>query len=498
MKTADAGGRDKGAANSLRLLVEAQRLAQVGSWFWDLASDRVSGSDEFFRLYGIDDDEAATLTPAQGILHVHPDDRHLVLDVWQRALRGDIGDHGEVETEYRVVWRDGTERRLRGNIKLELGADGGVRGMLGIVQDITDQRSAERALRQSEERFAKAFRASPDAVTISRFDDGRFIEVNDGFTRITGYTAAETVGRRSSEMGLWQDVDNRQSMIDALRREGHARDLEHSFRTKSGDLRRCQLSAETFEIGDQRFIVGVTRDVTEQTRAARALERSRQQLRDLTARLHAVREEERKAIAREIHDELGQALTALKLDIAWLRDKLPPGENGLGQRAESMLDLAGEILESVRSISARLRPAVLDDLGLEAAIEWQTTTFARRAGIESSLEICDPLPAVDGERDTAVFRILQESLTNVARHADAGRVDVVFRCDTEALELRVADDGRGIDLEAIDDSRSLGLIGMRERASALGGTLKVGRGSRGGTEVLLRMPIERPEAPSAP
>lgn len=348
------------------------------------------------------------------------------------------------------------------------------------------------ALRQSEERFAKAFRASPDAITITTFEGGKFLEVNDGFVRITGYRPEEAVGKKSREMGLWDDPQNREEMVEALRTKSHIRDIERRFRTKLGDLRICQMSVETFALGNERFIVSVTRDITEQKAAAEALEQSSQQLRDLTARLHAVREEERTAISREIHDALGQALTALKLDLAWLRNKLPDDRHDLAERVGSMLELTTDTLATVRQIATRLRPPVLDDLGLDAAIEWQADDFTRRAGITCSLDLdCD---SPDGEalahapvRDTAIF---QEALTNVARHAQASHVDISLRRMDDRLTLTVSDDGVGIRLDRIAGDRSLGLLGMRERAGALGGLLEIAPGRERGTKLTLHMPIE--------
>ncbi len=360
------------------------------------------------------------------------------------------------------------------------------------AQDAERQTAA--ALRQSEERFAKAFRASPDAVTITSFDGGRFLEVNDGFVRITGYTAEEAIGKQSREMGLWDDPQNRDEMVAALTSKGYVRDIERRFRTKHGDIRICQMSVETFALEEERFIVSVNRDITEQKAAAEALEQTSQQLRDLTARLHEVREEERTAISREIHDALGQALTALKLDLAWLRNKLADARPALTERVSSMSDLTGDTLATVRQIAARLRPPVLDDLGLDAAIEWQADDFTRRAGIACSLDLTidspegEALPH-DPARDTAIFRIFQEALTNVARHAQASHVTISLRRLGEWLTLMVRDNGIGFREDRLAGDRSLGLLGMRERASALGGRLEVTPCRTGGTKLTLRMPI---------
>jgi len=223
--------------------------------------------------------------------------------------------------------------------------------------------------------------------------------------------------------------------------------------------------------------------------AAIVLERRRldEELRALTARIEAVREDERTGIAREIHDELGQALTALKMDIAWVRRRLPesgPVTTKLGE----MSAMTDEIIHSVRRISAELRPGILDDLGLPAAIEWQTEEFAARTGIQCEVR-CDVVDLrLDRGLSTAAFRIYQEALTNIARHAGATRVDVRLCVDEVTLRLDVADDGVGLP-ESATRGGALGLVGMRERARRLGGDCVVSRRGPAGTLVALTVPI---------
>ena len=228
--------------------------------------------------------------------------------------------------------------------------------------------------------------------------------------------------------------------------------------------------------------------VTERRRATQALRKSRElqerrttELVQLTARLHTVREEERALLSREIHDEIGQALTGLKLELSWLRKELPDGE----ERVDGMTQLIDKTLNDARRMSARLRPSVLDDLGLAAAIESCARDIAERAGLECDLEL-EETTSLDDDRNIAVFRIAQEALTNVARHAQASRVRVRLESRDGAIALQVIDDGCGIDAGA--GRGSLGLVGMRERAAALGGRLEIGVADGGGTRVHLRVP----------
>jgi signal transduction histidine kinase len=227
----------------------------------------------------------------------------------------------------------------------------------------------------------------------------------------------------------------------------------------------------------------------ERKQAEEALATSQERLRNLAARLHAVREEERTVIARDIHDQLGQSLTGLKMDLSWLMRRLPE-DRAVRERAESMQLLLDSTVESVRSISTQLRPPILDDLGLEAAVEWQVNEFGRQSGLNCHLNLRTGNRFVREEHATAAFRILQESLANVARHAHAKNVTVEVSLAENALFLVVADDGCGIGDATLSSARSIGLIGMRERAGALGGEVDICRLGTGGTRVKLELPLE--------
>lgn len=233
---------------------------------------------------------------------------------------------------------------------------------------------------------------------------------------------------------------------------------------------------------------GIQRDVTDRHAAEEQIRASRQQLRALAARLQKVREEERTGIAREIHDELGQALTGLKLDIAWMKQRLPRDHQMLAQ-CVSIIERIDGTLGTVRRIATELRPSILDQMGLAAALEWQAQEFGARTGIVTDLELSADGIAVPDELGSSAFRIVQESLTNVARHARATRVTIRLARTPEVLTLEVADDGVGIAPERLEGTASLGLVGMRERALACGGELSIYRGPVRGTTVLLVVPL---------
>jgi len=233
----------------------------------------------------------------------------------------------------------------------------------------------------------------------------------------------------------------------------------------------------------------LVREIAEHERTGERLRESEENLRALAVRLRSVREDEQIRIAREIHDELGQALTGLKMDLTWLTGKLLADQKPLLKKIKSMFRLIDSTIHSVRKIASGLRPDLLDEVGLAAAIGWQARDFRLRTGIRCNVDLPPDSDGLDQERSTAMFRIFQEVLTNVVRHANATRVDVCMRQDADALTLEVQDNGRGITAAEMHSSKSLGLLGMRERVLLFSGKLEI-NGSRGrGTQVTVSLPL---------
>lgn len=233
----------------------------------------------------------------------------------------------------------------------------------------------------------------------------------------------------------------------------------------------------------------------ERQQAEAELRRSNEQLRALTGHLQHVREDERTRIARQVHDELGQALTGLKLDLSWLAHRLPAGNRTLQQKARALADGIDATIQTVRKISTELRPGILDNLGLVAAIEWQAQEFQLRTGIRCIATVTVAETMWDQEFSTAFFRIFQETLTNIIHHAGASQVEVTLAVDGGQLVLVIKDDGRGISAAAVASAGSIGLIGMRERAALLGGEVIFARGTKRGTTVTVRIPLTAANLP---
>lgn len=271
-------------------------------------------------------------------------------------------------------------------------------------------------------------------------------------------------------------------------------DLSHRASITTND--EIGILAATFnKMADSRVenINQLKNEIAERKRAINEVNTSRERLRHLSAHLQTVREEERKGIAREIHDELGQTLTTLKLNLALLRDDLCADNPTINDKIFPLLNLIDMTIKSVKMMITALRPRLLDDLGLTAALEWQVDDFRQRTGIECSASIQPDEITLDPDRSTAIFRILQEALTNIARHASATKVNIHLEQQDNIIELRVKDNGRGITPEELSAPKSFGLLGIRERAYYWGGTVDIKGFKNEGTDVIIQLPLNETE-----
>jgi len=276
---------------------------------------------------------------------------------------------------------------------------------------------------------------------------------------------------------------------------------ETKGRRADGSIFPVEITVSAVRQEPVRLLMALVRDITVRRETQQALQTSREELRSLAARLQSVREEERSRVAREVHDELGQALTGVKMDLSWILGRLDAEQTPIRERVASATQLVSRTVHAVRRIAAALRPGVLDTLGLSAALEWQASEFTAHSGIACACECAAADALLSPEAKTALFRIFQETLTNIARHAQASQVKVRSWIDGTGLHLRIEDDGVGIRPANLRGGDSLGLLGIRERASSVGATVVI-QGSRGhGTSVQVSLPLPSPpgeEALSAP
>jgi PAS domain S-box-containing protein len=320
---------------------------------------------------------------------------------------------------------------------------------------------------------------------------------SDELYRLHGVNPADfrTSYENSLELVHPDDRARAKEIVGQAYREGGSYVFEHRIVRPDGSIRwwESRGTALTDGCGAPIKLVGTVRDITDQKIAVDSLARSRAQLRDFAGRLRTASEKERSFIAREIHDELGQALTALKMDLFSLRRGLPAAIRAqLEPETEDMAGLIDGMVDKVRTLATELRPAVLDSLGLAAAVDWAVRQFSRRTGIRCALDLpAEPL-VIDADRSIDVFRILQEALANVGRHAEASIVRVHLRATPSELVLEIYDNGRGISPSAIDSVASFGLLGMRERALVWGGEIGISAVPQGGTCAVVCIPLAQP------
>jgi PAS domain S-box-containing protein len=359
-----------------------------------------------------------------------------------------------------------------------------------VMLDINERRKAELALMESEERFRVMADSAPVLIWITMSDD-RFMWFNKVWLDFTGRTLEQELGDGWTEgvhpEDLPECVDIHASAFEA--RQPFS--TEYRLRSRDGTYRHVLANGVPRFSPQGEFVgfIGSCTDISDRKKIEEALQHSRQMLRHLVSYQERVREDERKRIAREIHDDLGQNLLALRLDVSMLHTRTERAHPKLNKRVSAALDQIDATMRAVRSTINNLRPTVLD-LGLNAAIEWQVNDFRRRSGIACELSMDENDLELDDTRATALFRILQESLTNVIRHAQASRVQIDVHKQGNSIYMRVADDGIGIYPDCRRKTNSFGLVGIEERVSALGGSLVIDTDKDQGTALIISIPLQ--------
>ena len=319
--------------------------------------------------------------------------------------------------------------------------------------------------------------------------DGRVKLVNREWVRTFGWSAQQVQNQKLDILTeFYPDPIEQKRLFDFV---ANSQGQWTEFRPRLRDGRIIDTTWAMVRLSDGTAI-GIGRDISDQKRAQEGLRISREQLRALSARLESLREEERIRMSREIHDELGQRLTALKMDLLWLERRIGelegvPAVNQLLDRSVGATELIDELLRSIQEIVSDIRPCVLDQLGLGAALQFEARRFQQRYGTLCDVQLPEPEPLGSKEVSTALFRIFKECLTNVARHAGARRIAVELSGAPNELVLTVRDNGRGITEAELNSPASLGILGMRERAALLRGTLTI-EGGASGTIVTVRVP----------
>jgi len=581
---------------------QAQRIAHLGHWEWDVAADVLWWSDEVYRIFGVDPEDFKA-TKGAFRSYVYPDD----LPEVDARLRHAMATTAPYEVVHRVVRRNGGIRTVREQAEVMVGADGSQRlvgtvldvtelkeaeesaksreadllalmegnpdgislsvdgkiefcnsalvtisgrskaevvggsildflvpgdrqramkrttailsgaslgpteyhglrpdgaviplevysaplefrgrpAVISTIRDISERKEAEGAVSRAEERYRALFEQSPSGVVLVDPEECSVVAFNPRLPEVTGYTPEVLLGMPLWELDATHTADELRRVVQAVLR-GEITELDSSVRCADGSTRDVVLRPRVLDLAGEPLIMMLLQDITERKRAESALAESRDLLRELVRHREAVREEERAQVARDLHDDLGSVLTALKMDLSDVGQQaaaLPE----VGDRIGAMLHLVDEAIDVGRRVTARLRPGILDDLGLAAAVDWLGSDLERRTGTTCEVHIGE-VPDLPEPVATAMFRILQEAFTNVIRHSGAGHVLVELSCEGGWVTLQVTDNGTGFDPSASSPS-GFGLLGMRERAAALSGEVRVESREGDGTALSVRIPF---------
>lgn len=372
--------------------------------------------------------------------------------------------------------------------------DGQFKGIILCAEDKTDIITSKHNLIKSEAKYKALVESSMDLIwTID--SEGKICFVNRAIFSMLGYEVEEVIGKQYISLVPAEERDRVMTdMRDAL--SYGVPQLNYPNRALHKDGRILDLITHAIvhfeEDGDKLhgYITATSRDITERMKEERSLSEKNMQLKMLSSYLQTIREDERGHIAREIHDELGQQLTGIKMDLSWVYKKLEPSENEVKTKLTGLIELVNETVKTIRRISSDLRPPILDNLGLLAAIEWQCQELERRSGVSCVLvKTVDDLTIPD-EIAMGVFRIVQEAFTNISRHSQATEVGVEIAGGPSRWRITISDNGVGFTKSIRGEIKTLGLIGMQERASMIGGTIRIDTHPGRGTELHLEFPTQ--------
>jgi PAS domain S-box-containing protein len=415
---------------------------------------------------------------------VHHEDRERVRHASVKMLKGQLS----TPFVFRALTKDGSIRWVTetvASIPYE-----GRRAVLANYMDITDQIESRQKLEELEALEASILEAMPNAVI--GLHNRRIIFANDGVENVFGWKAKDLIGKNTRILYRSdKDYEDMDKFVYTLMEKQRTISMEVPCRRKDGRDIECAISAA--RIGKylkEKNIVIIYEDITERRQAKNELEQSREQLRKLTAHLQSVREKERTLIARELHDELGQLLTALNTETVLLSRKIPPEFKALIERTDSMAKLIDMTMQTLKRIYMSLRPGMLDHLGLTVSMAWQAEEFEKRTGIPCRIKIHPEDMSLDPDLSTTLFRIFQETLTNISRHAEATLVSAQLKATAKSVELVVKDNGRGITKEQRQKPHSFGLLGIRERVANWGGNVKINGIAGKGTTVHVAIPLK--------
>ncbi len=464
-------------------------IANIPGVVWTTDQDGNTSfiSSNIEKIYGYSPDEIYQNGQSLWFGRIHPDDVEKIKMSFQDVFE----QRKPLDIEYRIKRKDGKwiwlNDRSTGAYEID-----GVKYADGVFFEITENKKVLDDLRQSEEKFSKAFHSSPNPMCISTIEEGRFLEVNDAFVRTTEFTRDEIIGHTSKEMGLWKYPAFREELFELLKINKRIQSIEIEYLTKIGKTRTGLFSAEFIEIEGQKRFLSMLTDITERNQAEQELQRYQQRLKSLASELSVAEERERRRIAAGLHDDVAQKLALAKLEIQLL---IPSITNETNMTAmQKQCRLIDSIIEDVRSLTFELSNPILYEVGLGAAIEaWLSDHVQKKFGIKCKFSSDIQNLVIDQSTRVVLFQAVRELLANVIKHAIAKNINVEIKTRNDTLKITVKDNGIGFESpELASKSQTLGgfgLFNIRERLEQLGGKFVIKSKPAKGTEAVITAPL---------
>jgi PAS domain S-box-containing protein len=440
-------------------------------------------NQKFLQVYGYQDTSEVVGHPIYD--HWAPEFRTVIEERVRKRVRG---EPAPMEYEGLAQRKDGLAFPVHINVAPVQLPDGPA--WLAFIADITERKRAEQALRESEEKFSKAFRASPDGLSITETETGRFIEVNDGYCRLFGYRREEMLDHTAIELHVWENPQDRVRLVDELKKNGIVRNCEIRTRTQAGSLKLILISAEPIELAGKSCVVSVLHDITDRRRAEvekeAAIAREQKARLEYTLQLIASQEAERTRIAAELHDSLGQNLLLIKnrAQLALMKERI---DDDLTEQIEAISSLAAQSIAEARGISHDLHPYQLDHLGLTRALRAMVDKADESSGMVFKRKFDDVDDVFTKDAALNLYRTVQESLNNILKHSRAKNARIALERDVHDVQLIIEDDGCGFDPAA--PGKGMGLKNIAERSRMFGGELKLESAPGRGTRIEIMIPI---------
>ncbi len=441
---------------------------------WNILENDVWGNDNYYKIIAHSSEQTNNFNRFTSLMH--PDDLAVGLQILEKAYNN---QSTKVINEFRLKTKTGDWSYYLNRQQIFYGPDGTPKRVLGALMDITQQKRIEQQILHEKKLSDTLINSLPGLFYMFN-ENGSFIRWNDNFLHVTGYTATEM----SSLNPLLFVPEEEQSMLASKIQQvfiNGSDQVEATLLTKTGNRIPYYFTGSRMIHNSEPCAMGVGFDISEKTNYQRELQ-------ELTSHLQRIREDERNHMAREIHDELGQQLTGLNMELSWLLKKVDDKNPELKQKINEAIQTTQNTVRSVRKIIADLRPVMLDELGLPSTLEWQLTEFKNKYALPCELIIDPTFPDLLPTAKIALYRIFQESLTNIIKHANASLVTVRLLKNNEKIIFEITDNGIGFDTTLIKPKQGYGLIGMKERAMMLGGKLDLTTMPDRGTQLSVILP----------